>query len=101
MQGALDPDSGQEIEVAHELLLIALGLGQYRAQDGASTLFEQDFLFGETQLDLPHAEAQPTRDDRAEDVAPPSSATQSSGQEKATAPEPASVPVEAKSRTTP
>ncbi|EST10142.1 Protein of unknown function DUF726 [Kalmanozyma brasiliensis GHG001] len=57
MQGALDRDSGQEIEVAHELLLIALGLGQYRAQDGSSTLFEQDFLFGETQLDLPKTEA--------------------------------------------
>ena len=57
MQGAIDPESGQEIEVAHELLLIALGLGQFRAQDGSSTIFEQDFLFGETQLDLPRSEA--------------------------------------------
>lgn len=58
MEGALDTKSGQDIEVAHELLLIALGLGQFRAQDGSSTIFEQDFLFGETQLDLPHTEAQ-------------------------------------------
>lgn len=58
MQGALDPESGQEIEVAHELLLIALGLGQLRAQDGSSTIFEQDFLFGETELDLPRSEKQ-------------------------------------------
>ncbi|GAC72882.1 uncharacterized conserved protein [Moesziomyces antarcticus T-34] len=56
VQGAIDPGSGQEIEVAHELLLIALGLGQYRAQDGTSTVFEQDFLFGDTQLDLKGAE---------------------------------------------
>ncbi|SNX82270.1 uncharacterized protein MEPE_00976 [Melanopsichium pennsylvanicum] len=56
LQGALDPDSGQEIEVAHELLLIALGLGQFRAQDGTSTIFEQDFLFGETELDFARSE---------------------------------------------
>ncbi|KAJ1032419.1 hypothetical protein NDA16_000445 [Ustilago loliicola] len=58
MQGALDSESGQEIEVAHELLLVALGLGQYRAQDGVSTVFEQDFLFGETELNLPRSEQQ-------------------------------------------
>ncbi|PWZ00938.1 DUF726-domain-containing protein [Testicularia cyperi] len=53
IQGVIDAESGQEIEIAHELLLIALGLGQFRAQDGSTTLFEQDMLFGETELDLP------------------------------------------------
>lgn len=43
--GALEP--GREIEVVHELLLIALGLGQYRAEDGATTLWEQEALFGD------------------------------------------------------
>lgn len=31
----------------NELLLVALGLGQYRAQDGATTLFEQEAIFDE------------------------------------------------------
>ncbi len=44
-KGSLDP--GQSVEVVHELLLIALGLGQYRASDGSTTLFEQDMLFGD------------------------------------------------------
>ncbi|KAN0059769.1 hypothetical protein ACQY0O_008343 [Thecaphora frezii] len=50
IQGVIDADGGQEIEIAHELLLIALGLGQFRAQDGSTTLFEQDMLFGDTEL---------------------------------------------------
>ena len=49
--GALE--NGQSIEVVHELLLVALGLGQYRASDGSTTLFEQDVLFG----DLPEDDA--------------------------------------------
>lgn len=36
---------GQEVEVVHELVLVALGLGQYRASDGATMLFEQDDAF--------------------------------------------------------
>ncbi|SAM75433.1 uncharacterized protein UBRO_01388 [Ustilago bromivora] len=70
MQGALDAESGQEIEVPHELLLVALGLGQYRAQDGASTLFEQDILFGETGLDLPRSE-QHNAEDAKDPEGPP------------------------------
>ncbi|CDU24456.1 uncharacterized protein SPSC_03957 [Sporisorium scitamineum] len=68
IQGALDPGSGQEIEVAHELLLIALGLGQFRAQHGSSTLFEQDFLFGETHLDLPHSDTPSTKQQEEHDA---------------------------------
>ncbi|CAO1623948.1 unnamed protein product [Parajaminaea phylloscopi] len=48
--GALDDGDGaqgKEFEIFNELLLIALGLGQYRAKDGATTLFEQDALFDE------------------------------------------------------
>lgn len=54
--------SGQEIELCHELLLIALGLGQYRAQDGSTTLFEQDVLFGEPELHLKQEASTPTQD---------------------------------------
>lgn len=36
---------GQEVEIVHELMLVSLGLGQYRASDGATTIFEQDGLF--------------------------------------------------------
>lgn len=35
------------MQVFNELLLVALGLGQYRAQDGATTLFEQEAIFDE------------------------------------------------------
>ncbi|EPQ29615.1 uncharacterized protein PFL1_02834 [Pseudozyma flocculosa PF-1] len=56
IKGVIDTAGGQEIEIAHELLLIALGLGQFRAQDGSTTLFEQDMLFGDTELLPPAAE---------------------------------------------
>ncbi|UZJ56892.1 hypothetical protein CBS101457_006212 [Exobasidium rhododendri] len=47
--GALDDAAfnGKEIELANELLLIALGLGQHRAEDGSTTLFEQEAIFGD------------------------------------------------------
>lgn len=82
MQGALDPESGQDIEVAHELLLIALGLGQFRAQDGTSTVFEQDFLFGETELDLPRSGSQSSKGKVKPDVSSPSESPE--GQQKLT-----------------
>lgn len=47
--GALDV--GREVEVVHELVLIALGLGQFRAEDGSTTVWEQDALFGDMGLD--------------------------------------------------
>lgn len=52
--GAFEEENarGREIEVVHELLLVALGLGQYRAEDGATTLFEQDALFGDTSVEV-------------------------------------------------
>ncbi|GAC99030.1 hypothetical protein PHSY_006627 [Pseudozyma hubeiensis SY62] len=78
MQGALDLNSGQDIEIAHELLLIALGLGQYRAQDGTSTVFEQDFLFGETELDLPRSGSQNTGEATQSDPPTPSVSAQQS-----------------------
>ncbi|TKY85208.1 hypothetical protein EX895_006288 [Sporisorium graminicola] len=85
LQGALDSGSGQEIEVAHELLLIALGLGQFRAQDGSSTLFEQDFLFGETHLDLPQSD-KPSTAEQQEPGAPTTSVQpQQQGAEKSSA----------------
>lgn len=45
--GALQVDGGKgrEVEVFNDLLLVALGLGQYRSQDGATTLFEQEAIF--------------------------------------------------------
>ncbi|KDN51418.1 DUF726-domain-containing protein [Tilletiaria anomala UBC 951] len=49
--GALE--DGQNVEVVHELLLVAFGLGQYRAVDGTTTLFEQDMLFGALPEDSP------------------------------------------------
>ncbi|PWN53850.1 DUF726-domain-containing protein [Violaceomyces palustris] len=52
IEGALEEGKGQELEVAHELLLVALGLGQFRSQDGSTTLFEQDMLFGDTDLGI-------------------------------------------------
>ncbi|SPO24977.1 uncharacterized protein UTRI_01488_B [Ustilago trichophora] len=85
MQGALDPESGQDLEVAHELLLIALGLGQFRAQDGSSTIFEQDFLFGETQLDLPRSESQNVEAEADVPRANASVATQKTSKKAATA----------------
>lgn len=90
MQGALDPDSGQEIEVAHELLLIALGLGQFRAQDGTSTVFEQDFLFGGTELDLPHSGSQRTKEQADPHVPTSTTHAQFRGTEKSAAPPPSS-----------
>lgn len=47
--GALDDEAfqGRDIELANELLLVALGLGQHRAEDGSTTLFEQEAIFGE------------------------------------------------------
>lgn len=47
--GALEEDAfkGAEIELANELLLVALGLGQHRAEDGCTMLFEQDNIFGD------------------------------------------------------
>ncbi|CEH12746.1 Uncharacterized conserved protein [Ceraceosorus bombacis] len=46
-EGALTDKAGQgkDVEVVHDLLLVALGLGQYRASDGATTLFESDSVF--------------------------------------------------------
>lgn len=45
------PDPGKEFEVLNDLLLIALGLGQFRStKDGETTLFEQEALFGDTEL---------------------------------------------------
>lgn len=51
--GSLDDEQfqGKEMELANELLLIALGLGQHRAEDGSTTLFEQEAIFGELQSD--------------------------------------------------
>jgi hypothetical protein len=48
--GALDDEAfkGREMELANELLLVALGLGQHRAEDGSTLLFEQEDIFGET-----------------------------------------------------
>ncbi|CBQ70314.1 conserved hypothetical protein [Sporisorium reilianum SRZ2] len=91
MQGALDPGSGQEIEVAHELLLIALGLGQFRAQDGSSTLFEQDFLFGETHLDLPHSDGPSTKEQQEPESPSNTVESQQHSDEKASALGPASA----------
>jgi hypothetical protein len=47
--GALDDVEfkGRDIELGNELLLVALGLGQHRAEDGSTTLFEQEAIFGE------------------------------------------------------
>lgn len=92
MQGALDPGSGQEIEIAHELLLIALGLGQFRAQDGTSTVFEQDFLFGDTHLDLPRSEAQHTEEKREPVATPSDNESQQSFVEKSSASGPSTAP---------
>lgn len=47
--GILDEDPSREIEVVNELLLIALGMGQHRGEDGSTTLFEQEALFGDLQ----------------------------------------------------
>lgn len=46
-EGALTDEAGlgKDVEVVHDLLLVALGLGQYRASDGATTLFESDSVF--------------------------------------------------------
>jgi hypothetical protein len=44
--------------VVNELLLVALGLGQYRAEDGNTTVFESGSLFDEEVV--PAAKAQPT-----------------------------------------
>lgn len=41
-------DLGQAFEIFNELLLVALGLGQYRSLDSGTTLFEQDALFDES-----------------------------------------------------
>ncbi|MCO5589909.1 hypothetical protein L7F22_043878 [Adiantum nelumboides] len=50
--GILSNDSTQEIEIVNELLLIALGMGQHRAEDGSTTLFEQEAVFGDTSVEL-------------------------------------------------
>ncbi|CAO1627443.1 unnamed protein product [Sympodiomycopsis kandeliae] len=43
-----DIDAGKEFEVLNDLLLIALGLGQYRStDDGQTTLFESEILFAD------------------------------------------------------
>lgn len=48
--GALSED-GRGVEVCNELLLTALGLGQYRStQDGATTLFEQEAIFDDFEV---------------------------------------------------
>lgn len=51
--GALtsEASSSREVEVYNELLLIALGLGQYRSlEDGATMVFENEAIFGDEAL---------------------------------------------------
>lgn len=50
--GILAKESSQEIEIVNELLLIALGMGQHRAEDGSTTLFEQEAVFGDPTVEL-------------------------------------------------
>ncbi|PWN36729.1 DUF726-domain-containing protein, partial [Meira miltonrushii] len=50
--GILDEDETKELEVINELLLIALGMGQHRGEDGSTTLFEQEAIFGDTSVEL-------------------------------------------------
>lgn len=69
--GILDNDETKELEVINELLLIALGMGQNRAEDGSTTLFEQEAIFGDTSVELSydskkehsHDEPVPERED--------------------------------------
>jgi hypothetical protein len=48
--GILDDGSTREIELVNDLLLIALGMGQHRGEDGSTTMFEQEALFGDTNI---------------------------------------------------
>lgn len=76
---------GREVEVVHELALIALGLGQFRAEDGVTTLFEQDALFGDMGLDAKHGEEKEEAKDE-EISAPQETSTPSNFSTTATTP---------------
>lgn len=65
--GALEDDAflGKEIELANELLLVALGLGQNRGEDGSTTLFEQEAIFGQIDENKSKSKIQDVVDSKA------------------------------------